>query len=493
MGDFSKVRTAAELEQKYNLGRLANFGKNFETSKQEIIRINKELNDFVEKTTDNLKEIETDLDGKVTTYYYEGVPSLSNLPSSNWKLNDYQKHVGDLYFDQLTGYSYRFSYNNKYEWTLIKDKEISKSLAIANSAKDTADRKRNIFTSQPSTPYDNGDLWVQGLSGDIKVCQVSRQQGEFNDNDWIIASKYTDDTVANAIVDEMGGQETTVLGGQVVITMKNYAKFTDLATGGSTVIAGENITTGNIKSANYKSGVSGTNIDLNNGVVSTPNAIIDEEGLKLANGAKIIGNHGLKNTYLFPGNSLRSFCGVDIYSGKPEKNPILIEFAIPKGLELTKAVVHLYHSPVFWYDYNYETDQETLTALGYSRKLKIYNATNINSRKIVSHLFGEYNLQDSTTYEDTKVTWFKNEVNIGSDFTPTIPTSENYSMEEVVSSDFSNIYKDNGITKNGNYQIKIETSEMLDSTWDDTDCIARTGWAYAVLEVDGYMTYEKEG
>ena len=67
----------------------------------------------------------------------------------------------------------------------------------AAEAQDTADQKRRTFVSTPYTPYDVGDLWVQGSAGDIMRCVKARQTGNYVASDWDKASMYTDDTKAN--------------------------------------------------------------------------------------------------------------------------------------------------------------------------------------------------------------------------------------------------------------------------------------------------------
>jgi phage-related protein len=277
INDTAKVRTAEDVERKYHLGKIM---ENQEYNEETIINLQTELNNFVDVTyPGDIDSLQEQIDGKVETWYYSGIPSLSNLPASEW--DDYSQHIGDLYYDQSTGYVYRFTLNGStYEWEEIHDKIATDALSIADNAKDTADSKRTTYTSQPIPPYSNGDLWVQGANGDIMVCQVSREIGNFDSQDWIPASKYTDNTMAQAIVDEMGGTETTILSGQVIREMSNYTKFTDLATGGSTTIAGENVTTGSIKSQNYVQDISGTKIDLTNGKITTPYVDLDENGLK---------------------------------------------------------------------------------------------------------------------------------------------------------------------------------------------------------------------
>lgn len=275
--DISKVRTAEDVERKYRLGKIV---ENQEYNEEEIINLQTELDNFVDVTyPSDMEDMQEQIDGKVETWYYSGVPSLSNLPASSW--TDYDQHIGDLYYDQNTGYVYRFTYDETlevYQWDEIHDMTATDALSIANDAYDTADSKRAIYTSQPIPPYSNGDLWVQGEEGDIMVCQVSRETGNYVADDWILAAKYTDNTMANAIVDELGGTETTILSGQVIREMSNYTKFTDLATGGSTTIAGENITTGSIKSQNFVQDISGTKINLTDGKITTPYVDIDDNG-----------------------------------------------------------------------------------------------------------------------------------------------------------------------------------------------------------------------
>lgn len=70
------------------------------------------------------------------------------------------------------------------------------SQAAKDAAKE-AEEKARIFTEQPVPPYSVGDLWSQGAGGDILKCEHGRSGGEeFHANDWMLASKYTDDALA---------------------------------------------------------------------------------------------------------------------------------------------------------------------------------------------------------------------------------------------------------------------------------------------------------
>jgi len=131
---------------------------------------------------------------------------IYNTPSSNWNTTAIRNnHVGDVFYNNLTGYGYRFalsSSTNLYSWLLITDSAITEALQTANNALDIAtDHKRRVFIATPTVPYDIGDLWSQGISGDLMRCKFSKDSGGiYALNDWENASKYTDDTNLNTYV-----------------------------------------------------------------------------------------------------------------------------------------------------------------------------------------------------------------------------------------------------------------------------------------------------
>lgn len=207
--DVVGVRTAQDLERKYNFSSMQ---KAIKQSEQGITKISSELDNFVSATVGTLDNLQEQIDGNITTYYYSGVPTLSNVPVSTWSQSEYNIHLGDLYFDKNTGYAYRFYYdseNEVYGWIKITDSDVVQALALANSASDTADSKRRVFTQQPTPPYDNGDLWINNQ--EIYICQISKGSSEsFSANDFINNLKYTDDTLATQI-----GNQLTVVAGTV--------------------------------------------------------------------------------------------------------------------------------------------------------------------------------------------------------------------------------------------------------------------------------------
>ena len=148
----------------------------------------------------DIENLQTQIDGSITSWFYEIPPTLDNEPAVNWTTVDLKNaHLGDIYYDTVTGYSYRWQIsNNTYSWQAITDTDLTKALNDAKKAQDTADSKRRIFYVTPTPPYDAGDLWVQGNAGDILVCKTAKTSGQsYQAADWVAASKYTDDTAAN--------------------------------------------------------------------------------------------------------------------------------------------------------------------------------------------------------------------------------------------------------------------------------------------------------
>lgn len=161
------------------------------------------------KNSQVIVDLQNQVDGAIETWFYEGVPTLKNAPASSWTTDkDKDTHLGDLYYDNKTGKAYRFAKDgNTYKWTIITDTDIAKALSDASKAQETADGKMKVFSTQPTPPYQVGDIWVNATypsdgstyKNEVLRCQTKKAAGSlFAIGDWIKASKYTDDTVANA-------------------------------------------------------------------------------------------------------------------------------------------------------------------------------------------------------------------------------------------------------------------------------------------------------
>lgn len=188
-----------------------------------------------------IKDLQNQADGAIETWFYEGVPTPNNYPSTdkenkgdvltynipgidwyNEDINNYnaikdsdkyteaekeaikikvrERHIGDLYYDQKTGYAYRFTrYDDDikpYRWNVISDSELTKILEAANKAQATADGKMKVFYGETKpTNYQAGDIWVNAtLEGKFNndIARAVAKSESFNADDWVLASRYSE-------------------------------------------------------------------------------------------------------------------------------------------------------------------------------------------------------------------------------------------------------------------------------------------------------------
>ena len=188
-----------------------------------------------------IKDLQKQTDGAIETWFYEGVPTPNNYPSTdkenkgdvltynipgidwyNEDINNYnaikdsdkyteaekeaikvkarERHIGDLYYDQKTGYAYRFTrYDDDikpYRWNVISDSELTKILEAANKAQATADGKMKVFYGKTKpTNYQVGDMWVNAtLEGKFNndIARAVAKSESFNADDWVLASRYSE-------------------------------------------------------------------------------------------------------------------------------------------------------------------------------------------------------------------------------------------------------------------------------------------------------------
>lgn len=168
-----------------------------------------DLTSFIKSTNSELEDLQGQIDGSIMTWFYDYVPTSSNIPAKDWTSAELKNnHLGDLFYDTITGYCYRWQVlNNAYSWQRITDVDVTKALSDAAKAKDTADSKRRVFVTTPTPPYEIGDLWTQGTEGELMRCKVTKSESQsYSAADWAKATKYTDDTTANQAI---RGIETT--------------------------------------------------------------------------------------------------------------------------------------------------------------------------------------------------------------------------------------------------------------------------------------------
>lgn len=223
-----------------------------------------------------IEALEKKIDSKAEIWFYSGVPTLKNDPVSGWDIEEYTDHVGDLYYDTSTGYPYRFKFSNGvYSWERIEDQDLAEALALANAASSAVDSKIRLFMEQPVPPYDNGDLWLNNQ--EIYVCQISKDAGTtYEAKDFIIATKYTDDTVANQV-----GDNLEVVRGTVTTIKESQDAFKiDIETQVKTINELQEETLESMERMSYTFGTKDLSIANSNDPVNTT---INNQGLKVFN------------------------------------------------------------------------------------------------------------------------------------------------------------------------------------------------------------------
>lgn len=154
-----------------------------------------------------IEDLQDQIDGVIESHYGKTDPTTSNYPANEWTTEEQkQAHSNDTYTNLSTGKSWKWVKDgDTWKWNPITDTATEKALAAAAKAQDTADGKRRVFVSQPTTgqAYDVGDLWVNATYGetyknDLLRCKTTKKENEaFSISHWELASRYTDDTKAN--------------------------------------------------------------------------------------------------------------------------------------------------------------------------------------------------------------------------------------------------------------------------------------------------------
>ena len=207
--------TYFDLDQSEIGGRIVFTQNGQEKTLEELGSEAMESKNFINNTLPGiLDEIKAQLDGQIEQHFYQIDPSplstapgsKDGVPNSGWTdSTTKENHLGDLYYNTTSGKVWRyvkiqwrpkpgFAPGTFYVWQELQDSELAQAIAIANEALELGKEKNRIFTSTPVTPYDVGDLWVQGATGDIMRCKTARESGAFTSSDWEKASKYTDDS-----------------------------------------------------------------------------------------------------------------------------------------------------------------------------------------------------------------------------------------------------------------------------------------------------------
>lgn len=198
---------------------------------------NAEVEKFItEVYSPQIKVLQEQIDGQIEAFFGDYVPDGNNEPASTWTDDTTkEKHLGDLFYivnnEEYGGQAYRYAkINGEYKWDYVKDTAVVKALADAAQAQNTANAKKRIFGAEPVPPYDIDDLWVQGKTGDILKCQKAKAEGaSYDADDWVRASKYTDDSAVTAFIKGVFADTIESLQEQLDGKIQTWSQDTDPA------------------------------------------------------------------------------------------------------------------------------------------------------------------------------------------------------------------------------------------------------------------------
>lgn len=214
---------------------------------EEVANETYENKNFINNTLPGLLDnIQEQLDGQIEQFFYDVDPSplstkpneQGNVPNSEWSDEEKENHLGDMYYNTNSGKVWRYvkiRWSPKlgyaqglfYCWQELQDSELSQAIAVANEALELGKTKNRVFTATPIPPYSVGDLWVQGASGDIMRCKVSRDSGNYSSSDWEAASKYTDNSALNTFINETYSSNVQSLTKQIDGKIEAWFQTTD--------------------------------------------------------------------------------------------------------------------------------------------------------------------------------------------------------------------------------------------------------------------------
>lgn len=174
------------------------------------IATGEDIDTVLEDMQDRIDLVKKQTDKEYTLWFFDYVPTLSNIPASEWTTAELKAmHDQDMFYNRLTGKGYRFESG---AWNEITDHLTLKALEDAAKAQDTADGKRRVFVEQPTkdSEYDIGDLWVNATyndgttiyKNDSLVCKTAKAKGAaFSISHWGPSS-----TATTAYLENLGDQ-----------------------------------------------------------------------------------------------------------------------------------------------------------------------------------------------------------------------------------------------------------------------------------------------
>lgn len=292
--------------------------------------------------------VKEQIDGKIDTF------RQSNDPSVNWTDEEKKSHENDLWYDTTNNIVKMWNGSTWDDFTGD----------VPESVWNEINGKAQIFTDTPKTPYNKGDLWVDG--SDILTCMISKTDKEtYSKDDWQKKNSYTDNSALNEFKNNVGYTQINnewvispnIKGGHLMITQDGSQYSAEITPDGKLKATGAEITgaitatSGIFTDVDIQSGKIG-GFTLANNILSSSfstispsslsygsNFSVDSSGKLSANGATITGDINATSIYAKDsykiyasglGKSIKAiWCGdnwepndgyVDLYIGNDSKS-----------------------------------------------------------------------------------------------------------------------------------------------------------------------------
>ena len=263
---------------------------------EQVIQTQTSQSEMINSIQDGLDDLVDQIDSNIIYYKGDYIPTLANEPASTWTTDQLKEdHLGDLFYNTETGSAYRFIKDGViYTWQ--EEPDLSEALEMAEdainkatNAETIANSKRRVFVTEPTVPYDIGDLWTDGE--DLFVCKTAKTiEASFSIEDWENTTNYaeqinTTNVKLNETISNLDGTTSTVANLQTTLTNEylNAEQIESITNGQAQDIEA---LSGKITQVETQAG----SIDLrvteieNNGVskVSTVTGTFDLNGLKIS-------------------------------------------------------------------------------------------------------------------------------------------------------------------------------------------------------------------
>ena len=232
--------------------------------------------------------VKEQIDGKIDTF------RQSDDPSVNWTDEEKKAHENDLWYDTTNNVVKMWNGSSWDDFTGD----------VPESVWNEINGKAQIFTDTPKTPYNKGDLWVDG--SDILTCMISKTDKEtYSKNDWQKKNSYTDNSALNEFKNNVGYTQINnewvispnIKGGHLYITKDGSSYSAEITEDGKLIANGVevsgkiNATDGIFTNVDIRSGkIGGLKLENNSIFSSNNNFSVTSYGVLTANDATITGD-----------------------------------------------------------------------------------------------------------------------------------------------------------------------------------------------------------